>query len=93
VYKTGKISYAIAKNVVKVKFISLVNLILQKEAVKELIQEKFTLENLVVELKAILPNGNKRDQVFKDYKVLKDLMGDENTSQKTADLIIKRTES
>ncbi|WP_375578413.1 lipid-A-disaccharide synthase [Marivirga tractuosa] len=91
VYKTGKISYAIAKKVVKVEFISLVNLILQKEAVKELIQEKFTVKNIAAELEHILPNGQKRDQVFKDYKVLKDMMGDENTSQKTADLIIERT--
>ncbi|SMG33328.1 lipid-A-disaccharide synthase [Marivirga sericea] len=91
VYKTGTISYAIAKKVVKVEFISLVNLILQKEAVKELIQEKFTLENLVVELKEILPGGNKRAQVLNDYQVLKDMMGDENTSQKTADLIIQRS--
>jgi lipid-A-disaccharide synthase len=93
VYKTGKISYAIAKMVVKVEFISLVNLILQKEAVKELIQEKFTLENLVVELKEILPNGNKRTQVLDDYKVLKDMMGDEDTSQKTAELIVNRTQN
>lgn len=90
VYKTGKISYAIAKKVVKVEFISLVNLILQKEAVKELIQEKFTLDNLIVELKAILPTGNKIDQVLKDYNALKEMMGDENTSHKTAGLIVSR---
>ena len=91
VYKTGKISYTIAKRLVKVEFISLVNLILQKEAVKELIQEKFTLKNLITELEQILPNGNKRAQVLTDYKLLKDMMGDENTSQKTAELIISRT--
>lgn len=90
VYKTGKISYAIAKKLVKVEFISLVNLILQKEAVRELIQEKFTLENLSHELKEILPKGSKRAQVLQDYKILKEMMGDENTSQKTAELIIDR---
>jgi lipid-A-disaccharide synthase len=90
VYKTGKISYAIAKKVVKVEFISLVNLILQKEAVKELIQEKFTVKNLSNELKHILPKGEKRSQVLEDYKKLKALMGDENTSQKTAGLILER---
>jgi len=91
VYKTGKISYAIAKKVVKVEFISLVNLILQKEAVKELIQENFTVEKLSEELKQILHDGEKRPKVLQDYKLLKDMMGDENTSQKTAEMIVKRT--
>ncbi|WKV10871.1 lipid-A-disaccharide synthase [Marivirga harenae] len=91
VYKTGTISYAIAKKVVKVEFISLVNLILQKEAVKELIQEKFTVKNIADELKHILPKGQKRAQILNDYKNLKALMGDENTSQKTAGMILERT--
>lgn len=91
VYKTGKISYTIAKQVVKVEFISLVNLILEKEAVKELIQENFTVDNLAAELRKILPNGENRNKILKDYGVLKDLMGDENTSRKTANLILERT--
>lgn len=93
VYKTGKISYAIAKKVVKVDYISLVNLILEKEAVKELIQENFTLANLSFELKQILPGGLKRAQVLEDYQVLHKKMGDENTSQNTAKLILSRTEN
>ncbi|HET8860102.1 lipid-A-disaccharide synthase [Marivirga sp.] len=93
VYKTGKISYAIAKKVVKVEFISLVNLILQKEAVRELIQENFTLNNLKLELQQILPKGDKRKQILSDYSVLKAMMGDNNTSQQTANLIISRTKN
>jgi len=93
VYKTGKISYLIGRKLVQVKFISLVNLILQKEAVKELIQNEFNLENLVFELKKILPNIRKRAQILKDYDILRELLGDEDTSQKTAELIISRTKS
>ena len=93
VYKTGKISYLIGRKLVQVKFISLVNLILQKEAVKELIQNEFNLENLVFELKKILPNIRKRAQILKDYDILRELLGDEDTSQKTAKLIIGRTKS
>jgi len=91
VYKTGKISYAIAERVVKVEFISLVNLIMGKEVVKELIQDNFTMDNLKTELSKILPDGENRLRILDDYQTLKKLMGDENTSQKTADLIISRT--
>ena len=90
VYKTGKISFAIAKRVVKVEFISLVNLILNKEAVRELIQAEFNSENLKKEFQRILPGGENREAILKDYNQLKELLGKENTSQITADLIVAR---
>ncbi len=92
VYKTGKISFAIAKRVVKVEFISLVNLILNKEAVKELIQDEFNPSNLKNEFQKILPNGENRESILKDYKHLKELLGDEDTSQITADLMLSRVQ-
>ncbi len=90
-YKTSGVSYAIAKKVIKVDYISLVNLILNKEAVRELIQDEFTVENLQKELEAILPGEPKREQVLQDYKQLKEIMGDMETSQTSAALIFERT--
>jgi lipid-A-disaccharide synthase len=90
VYKTGKISYAIAKKVVKVEFISLVNLILNREAVCELIQENFNPITLKNEFQKILPDGEKHESIKEDYKHLKEMLGKENTSEITADLIVNR---
>ena len=65
-YKTSWLSYQIGKYLVDLKFISLVNLIMDKEVVKELIQNDFNEENLAIELQQIL-SGSKRDQMFLDY--------------------------
>jgi len=93
VYKTGKISYSIAKRVVKVEFISLVNLILNKEVVRELIQDNFNPSNLKNEFKKILPNEVKRESIKEEYKLLKEMLGNEDTSQITADLIVNRVQN
>ena len=90
VYKTGKISYAIAKQLIRVEFISLVNLILGKEVVKELIQEKFNLSNLRASLQEIISEGEKRNQILADYTALKQILGDQNCSEKMADLMVGR---
>lgn len=59
-YKGNPISYHIAKWVIKVKYISLVNLIMDKPVVKELIQNEMTADNCIQELKELLenPSGN-----------------------------------
>jgi lipid-A-disaccharide synthase len=67
-----------------------VNLIMGKEVVKELIQTDFNTETLKRELDLILPSGTKRSTIEADYKALKVLMGDDNTSDKTAQLIVER---
>ena len=59
-YKGSRFSYLIARMVVHVKFISLVNLIMDKRVVAELIQDNLTRENLVIELKKILPGNSHR---------------------------------
>ncbi|MBK6265364.1 lipid-A-disaccharide synthase [Marivirga sp. S37H4] len=92
-YKTSGVSYAIAKRLIKVDYISLVNLILNKEAVRELIQQEFTVEKLKKELHAILPGQPKREQVIQDYKQLKEILGDMETSQTSASLIYERVKS
>lgn len=73
-YKTNLITYLIARMLVKVKYISLVNLILQKEAVKELIQQELTIENLKKELFSIL-KGDQRKAVLENYSELRRIIG------------------
>ncbi len=73
-YKGNGISYAIAKRVIKIKFISLVNLIMNKSVVKELIQKNLTVENLSKELTEILQNPQRKLQIQKDYSALKEIL-------------------
>lgn len=73
-YKGSAISYQIAKRLVKVKYISLVNLIMDKLVVKELIQNDLTVENLRVELNELLTNKEKRNRIVADYQALKTLL-------------------
>lgn len=82
-YGGNEISYQIAKRFVKVKYISLVNLILDALAVKELIQHDCTQENIITELKDLLTD-KRRKQVAKYYKKLRELLGGEGASEKTA---------
>ena len=87
-YRGSRISYEIGKRLVKnIKYISLVNLILDREAITELIQDQLTTENLTHELKAIL--GDKREQVLADYDDLRDILGGPGASQRAADVIVK----
>ena len=69
-YKTSNISYAIGKRLVKIKFISLVNLIMDKLVVKELIQDELTTQNLVAELNDLLNNEKRQKQLKEDYGLL-----------------------
>jgi lipid-A-disaccharide synthase len=86
-YKGGWISYQIAKRLLTLKFISLVNLIKDKEVVTELIQDKLNKSNLKTELNKLL-NGKKREQILTEYNVLEDKLGGKGASQKTASFII-----
>lgn len=87
-YKGNPISYQIAKRLVKIKFIGLVNLIMNKEVIRELIQQELTAENLKKELKAIAENTEKRSRILEDYKALYKRLGqDANASQKAANII------
>jgi lipid-A-disaccharide synthase len=75
-YKGSGISYQIAKRLIKVKYISLVNLIMNKLVVKELIQNELTPKNLEKELFTILTDENKISEIKKDYAALKNLLGE-----------------
>lgn len=73
-YKGSAFSYQIAKRLIKIKFIGLVNLIMNKEVVKELIQDELTVENLQHELNELLNNKEKQLQLKEDYSLLKNLL-------------------
>lgn len=73
-YKGSNISYQIAKRLIKIKFISLVNLIMNKEVVKELIQGEMNTKNLIKELKPLLTDNEKKFNLQKDYSALKKLL-------------------
>ncbi|GGN02123.1 lipid-A-disaccharide synthase [Dyadobacter beijingensis] len=88
-YRTSAISYALARRLIRIPFISLVNLILEKEAVRELIQHELNEGNLVAELKQILPGGTKHDRQMQDYNHLAELVGGAGASERTGGLIVK----
>jgi lipid-A-disaccharide synthase len=73
-YKGSSISYQIAKRLIKVKYIGLVNLIMDKEVVKELIQHELTTKNLINALDEIIKGGSKRERIEQDYGELKALL-------------------
>ena len=89
-YKGSPLSYQIAKRLVKIKYISLVNLIMDKPVVKELIQNDLTPENIRAELNALLYDENRIKKIKEDYAALKNLLQQEgNGSQKAAESIIR----
>lgn len=87
-YKGNWISYQIAKRIITLKYISLVNLILDKEIVKELIQDEFNTKKIRAELLKIL-TPEYRANLLKQYDLLENKLGGFGASQKTANLIIK----
>jgi lipid-A-disaccharide synthase len=88
-YKANPISYFIAKQLVKIKFISLVNLLLDREAVRELIQFEWNLNQASQELDAILKGGMKREYILASYRELRMKLGDGGASDTTAQLLLE----
>lgn len=88
-YKGSNISYQIAKRLIKIKYISLVNLIMDKEVVKELIQHELTTSNLVKELTLLLNDESKKQTLQKEYTALKELLrAGGHASEQAAEKII-----
>lgn len=84
VYRANTLSYQIAKRLVELKYISLVNLILERSAVTELIQDDYTIGQLREALGAILKGGYKRKKVLNDYEELSSLVGGVGASERVA---------
>jgi lipid-A-disaccharide synthase len=86
-YIASPISYAIAKRLIKIKFISLVNLIFDREVVRELIQHECNMQLLQSELESILIGGSKRLQQELDCEELVRMLGNGSASDKVASYI------
>ncbi|WP_316780703.1 lipid-A-disaccharide synthase [Pedobacter antarcticus] len=86
-YKGGRISIAIARMLVKIRFISLVNLIMDRKVVTELIQEDCNPKNIESELRRLI-EGPARIKMEEDYAELAEKMGEAGASARTASLIL-----
>jgi len=89
VYKANPISVMIARFLVRVKYISLVNLVMDREVVTELIQKDVNAKSLVNELSKILEGGSSRADVLKEYLDLKHRLGDKGASDLVANRLLK----
>jgi lipid-A-disaccharide synthase len=87
-YIGNPISYQIAKHLIHVNYISLVNLIMNREVVKELIQSDLNEKNLNRELSLLLFDENKQQQLKADYQELKIALGNAGASENAAKLIV-----
>ena len=88
-YRGDRISYLLARMVVNVRFISLVNLLLDKEVVKELIQDNMNEMSMVKELNTLIKGGWKRDVVRKHYAEIRAMLGEPGVSDRVAADIIE----
>ncbi|MCP9753745.1 lipid-A-disaccharide synthase [Lacihabitans sp. CCS-44] len=89
VYKTSNFSYQIAKRLVQIKYISLVNLVAEKEVVRELIQEEYSLENTKNELEKLLFDNKFRDNQLIEYNGIIETLGTSKASANAALEILK----
>lgn len=85
-YKGNRISYEIAKRIVDIKYISLVNLIMDEEVVTELIQQELNKQNLKRELERILA-GDGRAKMLHSFSQLKEKLGSGGASERAAEII------
>ena len=83
-YRGGALSFAIGKRLVNVKYISLVNLIMDQPVVKELVQDDFTVSNIVDELKKLLEDPDYRANMINSYNQLRGMLGGAGASQRIA---------
>jgi lipid-A-disaccharide synthase len=87
-YRMSKFTYEVAKRVVKTPYISLVNILLKKPAVKELIQEKATVDNLAQEAFALINNPARMRAARKELTGLRDMLGSHGAAERAAQKIL-----
>lgn len=88
-YKGNQLSYLIARQLIKVKYISLVNLIMDKKVVQEMIQSDMNAKALRAELIRISEPGSYRNEIEENYHQLIQILGGEGASEVTAKLMLK----
>jgi lipid-A-disaccharide synthase len=87
-YKAGYVSYHIAKRLVDLKYISLVNLIMDEEVVKELIQDDCNSDKIAAELKRLTQDLDARNTMLKKYDTLRQKLGGSGASGKAAGIVM-----
>lgn len=87
-YRGGAISVGIARMVIKIRFISLVNLIMDRKVVTELIQQDCNTEKIATHL-SVIAEGVERDKMLADYVELNAIMGSAGASERVAKLMVK----
>jgi lipid-A-disaccharide synthase len=88
-YQGSRISFEIAKRIVDIKYISLVNLIMDKEVVTELIQTDFNTKNLKYWLDRLLFDKDYREQMLTDFDELRQVLGNAGASKRAAEMVTK----
>ena len=91
-YGGNEISYQIARSVVKLKYISLANLIMDKGLFKELIQHDCTPQKISAELDNLLGNSAYREKMLADYRDVRSILGGKGASAKVASAMIEELE-
>ena len=86
-YKSNGISYQLAKRLIRVPYISLVNLVMDRECVPELIQDELNVENLKTQIEILAMDSDKRQKQLKDYQELEQRLGSTGASARAAQLI------
>ena len=86
-YRGNNLSYQIARRIIKVKYISLVNLIMDKKVVEELIQDDFNVGSLKKSLDGLLTNAKQRNKMLAEYSLLRQKLGGSGASSEAAKII------
>ena len=87
-YKGNRISYEIAKRIIDINYISLVNLIMDRQVVTELIQTDFNKKRIKEELDLILLDKDNRNRMLEDFNDLKTKLGNSGASERAAEIIV-----
>jgi lipid-A-disaccharide synthase len=93
VYRVSPLTYALGKPRVKIPYFAMVNLIAEEEVVPELVQHKFTAENILTEMKRIIPDGEPRARMIERLAMVKARLsqgsGGAHPSERAAEIILK----
>ncbi|MFW5663531.1 MAG: hypothetical protein ACOCYD_00675 [bacterium] len=87
-YKAGFLSYHIARNLVDIQYISLVNLIMDQQIVSEMIQGECNPKSLTRELQKIVEEGSFRDTMIQNFALLRQKLGGSGASEKAARVVV-----
>ena len=88
-YKTAWLTYLVGRAILKIKYISLANLVIDRAAFKELLQNYLTGENLVAEVRRLLEDGNCRARMQTDYADVRAKLGGAGASEAVAEAMIE----